>query len=135
MRFPSKEKCPTIRVIFFFLQTTNLTLIGPFLKKKISETTKAKSGQGKLSAKGPPFSFYFFNVTYKTGRDKRTRPSFRFWALCDFFFENCLMSQKVLSSSFLILCNRMSVNKSKKVRPFTFFGTMRRFPKEKNHKL
>ena len=48
-----------------FLQMTDLTLIGPLF----AETTQAQSGQGKLSAKGPPFIFYFFNVTYKTGRD------------------------------------------------------------------
>ena len=52
----------------FFLQTTDLTLIGP-LFTETTKTTQAKSGQGKLSAKGPPFIFYFFNVTYKTVRD------------------------------------------------------------------
>ena len=44
---------------FVFLQTTDLTLIGP-LFGETPETTKAKSGQGKLSAKGPPFRFLLF---------------------------------------------------------------------------
>ena len=43
----------------FFLQTTDLTLIGQ-LFRETPETTKAKSGQCKLSAKGPSFIFYFF---------------------------------------------------------------------------
>ena len=36
----------------FFLQTTDLTLIGP-LFTETTKTTEAKSGQRKLSAKGP----------------------------------------------------------------------------------
>ena len=50
----------------FFLQTTDLK--GPFFTET-TKPTKAKSGQRNLSAKGPPFMFYFFNVTYKTERD------------------------------------------------------------------
>ena len=34
--------------------------------------------------------------------------------------------------SFLIFCNRIYVNKAQRVPPFTFFGTMRHLPKEKN---
>ena len=40
----------------FFLQTTELTLIGPIFTET-TKTTEAKSGQRKLSAKGPPFNF------------------------------------------------------------------------------
>ena len=43
----------------FVLQTTDLTLIGP-LFRETPEATKAKSGQRKLSAKGPPFHFFTF---------------------------------------------------------------------------
>ena len=60
------------RLVFFFRQTTILTLIGPlFLQQKLLKLLrpKAKSGQRKLSAKGPPIFFHFFNVFYKTGRD------------------------------------------------------------------
>ena len=55
---------------YFFLQTTNLTLIGSLITET-TKTTQAKSGQCKLSlsTKGPPLHFYFFNVTYETGRD------------------------------------------------------------------
>ena len=49
------------------LQWLFSSLIGP-LFRETPETTKAKSGQCKLTAKGPPFIFYFFKVTYKTGR-------------------------------------------------------------------
>ena len=48
----------------FLLQTTDLTLIGP-LFRETPETTKASA---KRSPKGPTFIFYFFKVTYKTGR-------------------------------------------------------------------
>ena len=46
---------------------------------------------------------------------------------------NCL--KRVPLSSFLIFCNRIYVNKAQRVPPFTFFGTMRHFPKEKNSKI
>ena len=62
-QFPSN----LLRVLRFFLQTTELTRIGPLLTET-TKTTEAKYGQGKLSPKGPPFIFYFFKVTYKTGR-------------------------------------------------------------------
>ena len=76
----------------FFLQTTDLTLKGP-LFTETTKTTKAKSGQQKLRAKGPPFIFfYFFNVTYKTGRDLRVPISifFRRYEIFSKFF--CLQS-------------------------------------------
>ena len=56
----------------------------------------------------PPFIFYFFKETYKTGRAQRVPPL-----------------------SFLIFCNVRFVNKSRRVPPFTFFGTMRLLLKEK----
>ena len=59
---------------FLSRQTTILTLIGPlFLQQKLLKLLrpKAKSGQRKLSAKGPPFIFYYFKETYKTGRAQR----------------------------------------------------------------
>ena len=51
-----------------FLQTTDLTVIGPLLTET-TKSTQAKTGERNLRAKGPPFIFLFFNVTYKTGRD------------------------------------------------------------------
>ena len=39
-----------------------------------------------LSPKGPPFIFYFFNVTYKTGRDQRS-PLSIFFGTVRLFFE------------------------------------------------
>ena len=43
----------------FFLQTTDLTLMGP-LFRETPETTKAKSDESKRSAKGPRFIFFTF---------------------------------------------------------------------------
>ena len=67
--FSFKVKMPDSYSDVFFLPTTDLTRKGP-LFTETSETTKAKSGQRKLSAMGPSsFFFYFFNVTYKARRD------------------------------------------------------------------
>ena len=81
---------PTITVAnffsFFFRQTTELIAYVP-LFTETDKTTQAKSGQWKLSAKGPPFIFYLFNVTYKTGRDQRVPPFNFFSALCKIIFR------------------------------------------------
>ena len=60
----SSEKCPTLTVasffiISFFRQTTDLIAYLPLFTEtdKTIQTTQAKSGQCKLSAKGPPFHF------------------------------------------------------------------------------
>ena len=84
-----------VPVLFFlfFRQTTELIAYVP-LFTETDKTIQAKSGQWKLSAKGPPFIFYLFHVTYKTGRDQRVPPFNFFSALCEIFFENFLRSQK-----------------------------------------
>ena len=70
---------------FFFRQTTELIAYVP-LFTETDKTTQAKSGQWKLSAKGPPFIFYLFYVTYKTGRDQRVPPfNFFFGTVRNFF--------------------------------------------------
>ena len=52
----SSEKSPTITVASFFRQTTDLIVYVPLF----TETTEAKSGHCKLSAKGPLFHFFTF---------------------------------------------------------------------------
>ena len=87
--FSFKEKSSTItvaRFFFFFRQTTELIAYVP-LFTETDKTTQAKSGQWKLSAKGPPFHFYLFYVTYKTGRDQRVPPFNFVSALCEIFFR------------------------------------------------
>ena len=69
----------------FFRQTTELIAYVP-LFTETDKTTQAKSGQWKLSAKGPPFIFYLFHVTCKTGRDQRV-PPFNFFQHCAKFFS------------------------------------------------
>ena len=54
MKNARHEKCTL--TVTFFLQMTDLTLIGP-LFTETTKTTQAKSGRGKLSAKGPPTNF------------------------------------------------------------------------------
>ena len=70
---------------FFFLQTTILTLIGP-LFTILRRAPEAKSAQGKRTPKGPPFIFYFFKETYKTGRAQRV-PPLDFFRNCATFFR------------------------------------------------
>ena len=52
----------------FFRQTTDLIAYVP-LFTETDKTTQSKSGQCKLSEKGPPFVFNLFHVTYNTRRD------------------------------------------------------------------
>ena len=87
--FSFKEKSPTITVasfFSFFCQTTELIAYVP-LFTETDRFTQAKFDQCKLTAKGPPFVFYLFYVTYKTGRLQRVSPFNFFSALCDFFFR------------------------------------------------
>ena len=90
-----------------------------FLQKLI-RLLRPSQANGNLVQRVPPFIFYLFYVTYKTGRDQRV-PSFNFFSpLCEIFFENFLRSQKSPPSNFLIFCNRMYVNESQRVPPFHF---------------
>ena len=118
----------------FFLQTTILTLIGPLFRNN-PETTwvpEAKSGQGRLRPKGPPFHFFTFSR-------KPTKPDVPKGSTFGFFFGTVwLVFRKIFIVSkgsplrvFFIICNWMYVNKFQRVPPFTFFGTMRLFLKEK----
>ena len=63
--------------VLFFLQTTNLTLIGP-LFRNIPKRPKAKSGQGKLSAKGPHLLFLLFQRNLQN-RMRLKGPPFEFF--------------------------------------------------------
>ena len=109
---------------FFFLQTTILTLIGP-LFTILRRAPEAKSAQGKRTPKGPPFIFYFFfKETYKTGRAQRV-PPLDFFRNCATFFRKFFNVPKGSPFEFLIFCNGMFVDKSRRVPTFTFFGTMR----------
>ena len=91
----------------FFLQITDLTLIGP-LFTETTKTTQPKSSQCKLSAKAPPFIFYFF-----------MSPLSIFSALQ--LFEN-----------FLIFCYRMYVNKSQRVYLLNFSALCYIFRRKKS---
>ena len=91
--FSFKEKSPTITVasfFSFFRQTTELIAYVPLF----TETDKTTQANGNLVQRVPPFIFYLFYVTYKTGRDQRVEPFNFFSALCEIFFENFLRSQK-----------------------------------------
>ena len=71
--FWALDMAPTRAVPGLFFLTTILTLIGP---QTILKPPEAKSGQGRLSPKGPPFHFHFFKETYNP---------LDFFRHCDFF--------------------------------------------------
>ena len=113
----------------FFLQTTILTLIGP-LFTILRRAPEAKSAQGKRTPKGPPFHFLLFQGNIQNRTCPKGPPLWIFFGTVRHFFENFLMSPKGPPFEFLIFCNGMFVNKSRRVPPFTFFGTMRLLLKE-----
>ena len=90
-----------------------------FLQKLIS-SLRPSSTNANLLQRVPPFVFYLFYVTYKTGRLQRVPPFNFFSALCEFFFRKFLIFQKSPPSDFLIFCNRKYVNESQRVPPFHF---------------
>ena len=57
-----------------------------FLQKLIS-SLRPSSTNANLLQRVPPFVFYLFYVTYKTGRLQRVPPFNFFSALCEFFFS------------------------------------------------
>ena len=91
----------------FFLQTTIPTLIGPLF----TILRRAPEAKANFTPKDPPFHFLLFQGNIQN----RTCPK---------------GPQRVPPLSFLIFCNVMFVNKSRRVPPFTFFGTMRLLLKE-----
>ena len=131
----SSEKCPTLSVAsFFFVRLQSHSDWATFLTIETTKTTSIR-GQvrsAEISAKGSPFHFLFF---YRNLQNRTRLKGSIFFRHCATFFENFLMSQKSPLSSFLIFCNRIYVNKAQRVPPFTFFGTMRHFLKEKNQKF
>ena len=82
-------------VFLFFRQTTDLIAYVPLFTEtdKITQTAQAKSGQCKLSAKGPPFHFKPFLRNLQNQKRLKGLLSQFFWH-CGTFFENFLMSQK-----------------------------------------
>ena len=90
-----------------------------FLQKLIS-SLRPSSTNANLLQRVPPFVFYLFYVTYKTGRLQRV-PPFNFFRHCaNFFFENFQFFKRVPPSDFLIFCNRKYVNESQRVPRFHF---------------
>ena len=87
--------------------------------------------KANFTPKGPPFHFLLFQVNIQNRTCPKGPPFGFFSELCDFFSKIFKCPQRVPPLSFLIFCNGMFVNKSRRVPPFTFFGTMRLLLKEK----
>ena len=89
--FSFKEKSPTITVasffFFFFRQTTELIAYVP-LFTETDKTTQAKSGQWKLSAKGPPFHFLPFLRNLQNRKRQKGPPFQFFFGTVRNFFSN-----------------------------------------------
>ena len=84
-----KEKSPTITVasffFFFFVRPQSSSRMYHFLQKLIS-SLRPSSTNANLLQRVPPFVFYLFYVTYKTGRLQRV-PPFNFFRHCANFFS------------------------------------------------
>ena len=115
---------------FFFLQTTILTLIGP-LFTILRRAPEASPPKANLTPKGPLFHFLLFQGNIQNRTCPKGPPFGLFFGTVRLFFENFLMSPL----SFLIFCNGMFVYKSRRVPPFTFFGTMRLLLKKNFSKI
>ena len=80
MPFPLRKKARLLQwLVFFsfFRQTTELIAYVP-LFTETDKTTQAKSGQWKLSAKGPPFHFLRF-LRNLQNRKRPKGPPFQFF--------------------------------------------------------
>ena len=82
-----------VLVLFFFLQTTILTLIGP-LFTILRRAPEAKSAQGKLYSKGSPLSFFTFSRKHTKPDVPKGSPLWIFFGTVRHFFENFLVSPK-----------------------------------------
>ena len=83
-----REKARLLQWLVFFLffrQTTELIAYVP-LFTETDKITQAKSGQWKLSAKGPPFIFYLF-LRNLQNRKRPKGPPFNFFRHCAKFFS------------------------------------------------
>ena len=109
-----------------FLQMTDLTLIGPLFVQKLLKLLR-------LLTIFPLSFFYYFNVTYKTGRVYRIPPFDSFLHCVTFFPKIFKCLKRVPLSSFFDILQQNVRLKNPKGHPFLFFfGTMRHFPKGKN---
>ena len=137
--FSFKEKSPTITVASFFLffrQTTELIAYVP-LFTETDKTTQVKSGQWKLSAKGPPFHFSPFLRNLQNRKRPKGPPfQFCFGTVRNFFRKIFKVSKESPLRVFLIFCNRMYVNESQRVPLFIFrhYATFSKFFFKKNFK-
>ena len=123
----SRAQIP-LRLCFFFVRPQSSSRMYHFLQKLIS-SLRPSSTNANLLQRVPPFVFYLFYVTYKTGRLQRVPPFNFFSALCEFFFENFQFFKRVPPSDFLIFCNRKYVNESQRVPLFIFrhYATFSKF--------
>ena len=88
--FSFKEKSPTITVAsffsFFFVRPQSSSRMYHFLQKLIS-SLRPSSTNANLLQRVPPFVFYLFYVTYKTGRLQRVPPFNFFFDTVRIFFS------------------------------------------------
>ena len=85
--FSFKEKSPTITVAsFFFVRPQSSSRMYHFLQKLIS-SLRPSSTNANLLQRVPPFVFYLFYVTYKTGRLQRVPPFQFFFGTVRIFFS------------------------------------------------
>ena len=110
---------------FFFRQATELIAYVP-LFTETDKFTQAKFYQCKLTARGPPFRFYLFYVTYKTEDSKGSHLSFFFRHCANYFSKVFNVSKESPLQIFCYFATE-SMFMNLKGSPHFIFGTMRRF--------
>ena len=112
---PLKEKCQIIAVTFFFLQTTSLTLIGPFFRN-IAETIRPNPAKANLVQRDhPTFHFLLFQGNLQK-RTRLKRPPLSFFVILQ---QNVIRKSKTVPLlHFSALCD---IFRKKKIENFNFF--------------
>ena len=97
-----------------------------FLQKLI-RLLRPSQANGNLVQRVPPFIFYLFYVTYKTGRDQRVPPFIFFSAMCEIFFRKFFkVSKDSPPSNFAIECMLMNP-KGSPLSIFRHYATFSKF--------
>ena len=102
---------------FFFVRPQSSSRMYHFLQKLIRLLRPSQANRN-LVQRVPPFIFYLFYVTYKTGRDQRVPP---------FNFSKIERGDPLVSSGFVGYVKKVKNERGNLCTVRKFFGTVRNF--------
>ena len=120
-------------LVIFFRQTTDLIVYVPLFTEN-DKTTQAKSGQCKLSAKGPPFHFLLF-LRNLQNRKRPKSPPFNLFFTVRFFFRKFFNFSTESPLRVFWYFATECVNESQRVPSFHFSALWDIFRKKKVRSL